>query len=306
MTLEQHLERWLCRQFGREAGERLFPAMHEFYRLCGVRRSEFMGWTQVELDKKRYHRGLSPVGDVALTPAEAAARLADFERISRMVADCRQYVRPELSDALFAAIEYPVWATAAMNRKILGDSVESHRAYEEIQALTARYDALGGGKWHGLMDAAPRRLPVFEDVRGRLMVQGEGFKMRNACDYAEASEGVRTVQMLGHSMQAVALPKGGWLTYRFDVAQDGDYRVRTALVPTQPMDNGDLRYSVAIDDGEPVAWSLKEPFRSERWKLNVLDGQTSREVKVRLTKGRHTMTIRALDEHIVVDQWSVE
>ena len=62
-TLTKHLESWLCRQFGQEAGKRLLPVMHEFYRLCGERRPEFMGYTQVELDKKKYPRGLSTVGD---------------------------------------------------------------------------------------------------------------------------------------------------------------------------------------------------------------------------------------------------
>lgn len=31
---------------------KLLPAMLEFYRLCGIRKPEFMGWNQVELDKK--------------------------------------------------------------------------------------------------------------------------------------------------------------------------------------------------------------------------------------------------------------
>jgi hypothetical protein len=304
MTLEQHLERWLCRQFGKAAGRRLFPAMHEFYRLCGIRRPEFMGWTQVELDKKKYLRGLSTVTEVPLTAEEAAARLADFERIKATVGECRQYVRQELGDAYFAAIEYPVCAAAAMNRKILGDSAESHRAYEEIQLLTSRYNEMQGGKWRGLMDAAPRKLPVFDDVRAKLNdTKGTvPFVYLNACDYETASAGARVIQMLGHSMKAVALPKGGTLTYRLDIANEGDYTIVTALIPTQPNDNGDLRFSVSVDDGEETVYSLKEPFRSERWKQNVLNGQARRETKVHLAKGTHRLTIRALDDHIVVDQ----
>ena len=304
MTLEQHLERWLCRQFGKEAGERLFPAMHEFYRLCGIRRPEFMGWTQVELDKKKYHRGLSTVTDVPLTVEEAKARIADFERIKATVGECRQQIRQELADAYFAAIEYPVCAAAAMNRKILGDSAESHRAYEEILLLTSRYNEMQGGKWRGLMDAAPRKLPVFDDVRAKLNdTKGTvPFVYLNACDYETASTGARVIQMLGHSMKAVALPKDGTLTYRLDVANEGDYTIVTALIPTQPNDNGDLRFSVSVDDGEETVYSLKEPFRSERWKQNVLNGQARRETKVYLAKGTHRLTIRALDDHIVVDQ----
>jgi hypothetical protein len=302
-TINDHHKGWLCRQFGKEAGERLFPVMHEFYRLCGMRRPEFMGWTQVELDKKKYPRGLSLVSDIPLTVQEAAVRMADYKRIKTTVQECRPLVRQELHDAFFAVIEYPVSAAEAMNCKILSDSTESHRAYEEIQSLTRQYNELCGGKWRGLMDAAPRKLPVFEDVHGHLTgIPTNTINTINACDYTEVSEGARTIQMLGHSMKAVALQKDGELTYRFDVGEDGDYIIRTALIPTQPNDNGDLRFSVSIDGQEPIVYSLKEPFRSERWKLNVLSGQAVRDTKAHLSKGGHTLTIHALDNHIVIDQ----
>ncbi len=305
-SINDHYKAWLCRQFGKEVGERLFPAMHEFYRLCGIRRPEFMGWTQVELDKKKYPRGLSLVSDIPITAQEAVIRMADYERIKTTVQECRSLVRQELQDAFFTAIEYPVSAAAAMNRKILSDSTESHRAYEEIQLLTKQYNELRGGKWRGLMDAAPRKLPVYEDVHGHLTgIPTNTINTINACDYAEVSDGARTIQMLGHSMKAVALQKDGELTYRFDVEKDGDYIIRTAMIPTQPNDNGDLRFSVSIDGQAPVVYSLKEPFRSERWKLNVLSGQAVRDTKAHLSRGGHTLTIRALDDHIVTDQISI-
>ena len=301
-SLGQHLRSWLCRQFGKEAGERLFPVMHEFYRLCGIRRPEFMGWTQVELDKKVYPRGLSPVSDIPLTPQEAATRIADFERIKTTVSESRSLIRQELQDAFFAAIEYPVSAAAAMNRKILCDSTESHQAYEEIQLLTRQYNELCGGKWRGLMDAAPRKLPVYENVHGHLTgIPANRVNTIHACDYAEVTGNSRTIQMLGRSMKAVSLQKNGVLTYRFDVEEEDDYVIRTALIPTQPNDNGDLRFSVGIDGQEPTVYSLKEPFRSERWKENVLNGQAVRDTKAHLSKGSHTLTIRALDNHIVFD-----
>ena len=207
-TINDHYKAWLCRQFGKEAGRRLFPAMHEFYRLCGIRKPEFMGWTQVELDKKQFPRGLSQVSEVPLSPQEATTRLADFERIKATVMESSAYIRPALKDAFFAAIEYPVSATAAMNRKILCDSAESHRAYSEIQSLTKQYNEMRGGKWHGLMDAAPRRLPVFEDVHARLTGQAANIIMTlNACNYEKTSAGSHTIQMLGRSMNAVALQK---------------------------------------------------------------------------------------------------
>ena len=302
--INDHYQAWLCRQFGEEVGERLFPVMHEFYRLCGIRRPEFMGWTQVELDKKKYHRGLSSVTDVPLTPQEAAARIDEFEHIKTVVYDCRNDIRQELRDAYFAAIEYPVYATEAMNRKILGDSINSHQAYEEIQSLTKQYNELRGGKWLGLMDAAPRKLPVFEDVHGHLTGKPENIITSfNANDYTEVSEGSQIIQMLGQSMNSLALPKDGKVSYRFKVESEGEYTVRIALIPTQPIGrNGDLRFSVCIDGESPVVFSLKEPFRSEEWKQNVLRAQALRNFDIRLSAGNHIITIQALDDHIVLDQ----
>ena len=302
-TLTKHLESWLCRQFGQEAGKRLLPVMHEFYRLCGERRPEFMGYTQVELDKKKYPRGLSAVGDIPLSAIEAAQRLSAFQHLKAEIMAIRMLVRSELNDAFFAAIEYPVSAAAAMSTKILSDSIESHRAYEEIQALTKRYNEMNGGKWRHLMDAAPRKLPVFDNVHAQLTGADQPCIMTlKAADYQSASNGTRIIQMLGHSMNAVAMPKDGYMTYDIMIEDEGDYILQTALIPTQPNDDGDLRFCVSVDDRQSVVYSFKEPFRSERWKQNVLSGQAVRNTKVHLHQGHHTITVCALDNHIVFDQ----
>ena len=311
MTIEQHLERWLCTQFGNEAGKQLFPAMKELYRLCAIRKPEFMGWTQVELDKKKYPGGKSRVADIGLTRQEAAERLEAFGRLKAIVDKCRLLIRPELSDAYEAHIAYPIYAAAAMTRKIVSDSATSHLAYEEIVALTQRYNALANGKWNGLMDAAPRQLPVFEDVCGRLS-DDEPFDgiACNAVDYNAASKGCQSIQMLGHSMNAVAIPKGGELIYEFDAPLPLEGQVEailyTAMTPTQPNDKGDLRYSVQIDDQQPVVISLKEKYRSEFWKLSVLRGQALKQTPVKVSKGRHSLKIKALDDHIIMDQWMLD
>ena len=305
-TLQQHYKAWLCRQFGKEVGEMLLPAMAEFWRLCGERRPEFMGWTQVELDKKKYNRGLSNVEIVDFTAEEAATRLAAFDSIKATVEECRKMIRPELSDAYFAAIEYPTFAAAAMSRKILSKAEESHLAYQEIQDLTARYNQMNGGKWDGLMDAAPRKLPVFEDVHATLVDNKPTILLcRNAADFDNATNGATPIQMLGHSMNAVALQKNGKLTYTFTVDESQHYRIITKLIPTQAVDNGDIRYSVSIDGQAPVIYSLKEPFRSEEWKQNVLRGQTIRYLDAELSAGSHTLIISAIDEHIVFDMWEL-
>ena len=325
-TVEAHLERWLSTQFGAETGHAIAPAMRELCRLNAIRRPEFMGWTQVELDKRKYPGGKSVPSKTELTREEALERMDDFARIEAIVDSCGKGVPERLQDAYFAHVLYPIHAAAAMTRKMLSDS---DLDYSEIQALTERYNTMNGGKWKGLMSASPRNLPVFTPeahtecgeglrVQGSglrsqdsgLRIQDSGFKIqcvaRNACDYDRSSGGCTVIDMLGHSMKAVALTKGSVLSYDFDSPEEGDAVVRIAMIPTQPSDRGDLRYEVRIDDGAPTIISLKEPYRSEGWKRNVLRCQALKETLLRLTKGRHTLYIKALDEHIVVDQWMVD
>ncbi len=357
-TLNDHYQAWLCRQFGMEVGRQIFPAMQKFYQLCGERHPEFMGWSQVELDKKLYDRGLSPVRNTEFSLTafgnELDRYLADYATIVKEVKEASRKVSPELQDAYFAAIQYPVLAAEAHARKILwaqkarslangstqkgmfdGNAqlyvavAKSQQAYQEIQELTQYYnEKMTGGKWCRSMDMRPRDLPVFaapnlptllndtqmkewlakttDDATSHAL-DLEGCIARNAADYQQASAGTETVQMLGHSMNAVSMPKGGTLSYEFTTEKEADAILRVALIPTQPNDGGDLRFSVSVDGAEPVVYSLKEPFRSEQWKLNVLRGQAMRSLNLpHLKKGKHQLVIQALDSHIVVDQWMID
>lgn len=57
----------------------------------------------------------------------------------------------------------------------------------------------------------------------------------------------KTIQALGHSMNAVSLPQGSSLTFEFDCPWEGEAVLSTAVIPTQPNDKGDIRFSVSID-----------------------------------------------------------
>lgn len=355
-TINDHYKAWLCRQFGNEVGEKLFPAMHEFYRLCGQRRPEFMGWSQVEVSKTTYDRGLSQVRNTGFSTQafgnELDRYLERYEAVCQTVKEQEGKIRPELKDAYFAAIKYPVLAAAAHATKILeaqrarqyangstkGDMFESQqhlytavaksqKAYQDVRELTRIYNKdMANGKWDRSMNMRPRDLPVHgapllptlltdKEVEEYLAkapkrehhpIKAEGVVVRNACEYDKVSSGAETVQMLGHSMNAVALPKNGELTYSFTTDREGPSVLRVAVIPTQPNDGGDLRFSVSVDGDEPTVYTLKEPFRSEQWKLNVLRGQALREMKLNLNRGNHTLKIKALDNHIVVDQWMID
>jgi hypothetical protein len=310
-----------------------------------------MGWTQVELsDRKAYPRGRSHVIDTEFSESEFGNEmdryLLDYAAVCKTVNEVETRIRPELKDAYFAHIKYPVMAANAMAEKMLfaqkarskyqgqtdkamegradymqATAAASMHAYREIQALTNQYNALSGGKWKGLMNMMPRDLPVFnpptlpylpEDLSLQAPAlnsskpKGNDFVARNACDYQSAAGKVSAIQMLGHSMNAVSIPKGSELVYEFTTEKEGDATLFTAMIPTQPNDKGDLRYQVLIDDQEPVTISLKEKYRSDFWKLSVLRGQALKQTPVRVTKGKHTLKLKALDDHIICDQWMLD
>ena len=354
-TIGSHLQRWLCTQFGQEVGQKLFPAMYEFYHLCAIRKPEFMGWTQVELDKKVYPRGLSQVTGTEFTnefDGELRRYLSAYEHICLIVKEAERLVRPELKDAFFAHVKYPVLSARAMAVKMLEAqearskyqgqtekamegredymlraSARAIQAYREIQNLTTYYnDTLASGKWKGIMNMMPRDLPVFTPPSVPYLPKADyqpGYGdylthpamptdaiARNACRYQSATAGVQPIQMLGHSMKAVSIPKGGEVVYEFDTSNyrkgEGDAVLYTAMIPTQPNDKGDLRYQVTLDDQPPVVISLKEKYRSDFWKTSVLRGQALKQTPVKVQKGRHTLRVKALDDHIIFDQWMLD
>ena len=212
---------------------------------------------------------------------------------------------------------------------MLEAAARAMQAYREIQRLTDCYnDSVAHGKWKGIMNMMPRDLPVFypptvpylpehDDVSDYSAYPAEAAQpgdaiARNACQYSRATDGCHTIQMLGHSMNVVSIPKGGELEYEFTVNGEmrtpgsGEAVLYTAMIPTQPNDKGDLRYSVQIDDGQPVVISLKEKYRSDFWKQSVLRGQALKQTAVKVGKGRHTLRVKALDDHIVFDQWMID
>ena len=357
-TLERHLYNRLKRDFGKSAADILLPAMKEFYRLCGIRKPEFMGWTQVELDKRKYYRGWSPVVNTEFSQKEFGNELQryldDYARLCLLVDSAEGKVADSRKDAFFAHVRYPLCSAAAMSVKmleaqkarmlypgitderlytrhdsLLASCARSMAAYNTIRKLTNHYNnTMSDGKWRQSMSLNPRDLPVFfpptlplwvddADVDSLAAlpcnpalplddIRDSTFIASNASYYLSATPGTHVVQMLGHSMAALALPRNATVTYRFNTESEGKAVLRMALIPTQPNDSGNIRFSVSIDGAEPIVCSLKEKYRSETWKLNVLRGQALKTFDISLSKGTHTMTVTAIDDHIVLDQWMID
>ncbi len=123
----------------------------------------------------------------------------------------------------------------------------------------------------------------------------------NAFVFTKAVTTATPIQALGHSMKAVSLPKNQSLVYDFECPWEGEALLKVAVIPTQPNDQGDIQFRVRLDDGNPQICSY-----SESWKLNVLRGQAIRQTKQYMTKGKHTLVLTALDDHVVIDQWMLD
>lgn len=148
---------------------------------------------------------------------------------------------------------------------------KSQAAHQRIRQLTDYWNnEMADGKWKHTMCWNPRELPVFyaprlpglltDDEVARYSFErrpkaaplgksdDHSYVARNASQYDRADSGVEIVEMLGHSQQAVSLPKGKSLSYDFTTELSDSCLLRTAMIPTHPMDkNGDVRYAVSID-----------------------------------------------------------
>ncbi|MBP5419055.1 MAG: glycosyl hydrolase 115 family protein [Bacteroidales bacterium] len=338
-TLNNHMQNWYTREFCSEQAKAIVPIMREYYRLTAIRKPEFMGWNQVELSKTTFDRGLSPVRNTEFTDAfggETERYIAEYKAIADEAFRIAKNTDNNNYDKFFAFVKYPINSAALMAEKMLyaqkarqteGEerdyySTKSLAAYNHIQFITSHYnEGLSNGKWNGLMCSAPRDLftfypPLLPSLQVNYNYNNgdtafskptENFIARNASSFNASQGNICTIDMLGHSMSAVAVDKNGHIDFDFET--DNSYenaQLYVAVIPTQPNDTGDIRFSVAIDNGEEHIISIKEPFRSERWKTNVLRGQALRSIDVNIPAGKHKLTLRALDDHIVFDQWMLD
>ncbi|MDO4801948.1 MAG: glycosyl hydrolase 115 family protein [Prevotellaceae bacterium] len=315
-NLTTHLQKWLCRDFGNSIGIQLTPILEEHFRLCSLRKPEFMGWCQTELDKDLYKNGRSPVAVPDWSETECDKFINSYTLLSQKVSQIEKLIPSSLSDAYFATIKYPVCATAAQAIKRIEnfrDFSKSSAAHNEIIRLTDKYNHLSGGKWQWIMNCNVKEMPVFaEPAPTTQTLHPIHYKVEQNYTSSDArcSFNPQPVEMLGHTSKALPIPKGEELSFTIEIPESGKYTISTAMIPTQCSDRGDIRFSVVVcndsdTDSHSKTFSLKEPFRSEGWKQNVLNGQAVKSFDIELEKGTKIIKIKALDEHIIFDELNV-
>lgn len=179
-------QQWLEREFGVELAKQISPLLNEYYRLANIRKPEFMGWSRVEEYSPAAKNGRTPVIDTQFNPYifgdEIYNRLAQYSLIAREVESLEKKVPQDKKAAYFQLVQYPVCASAEMNKKLLYAqkarlyaslnlpvaneyAQKSRNAYNTMAALTHTYNRdLMNGKWEGMMDMKPRNLYVFEQA----------------------------------------------------------------------------------------------------------------------------------------------
>lgn len=212
-------------------------------------------------------------------------------------------------------------------------------AYNKLKQLNAYYSRIRNGKWkdfiltNGAEMQAPQipgtlpgadikrlKLDAFDrsnDLKPLSVVTGD-IIAKNAYEWSKATESplaqaaVRGAEkitvrpLLGHSGKAVKLPKGASLSYDFYCDKSGDARFTIAAIPCFLNAVKDMRVSVSIDRGEPVICQLKEVYNSKDWQFDLWRGQTLKSFYVTLPGGSHNVTIKALDDNVMIDQWVLD
>jgi hypothetical protein len=154
---------WATETFGETLGAQIAEIKTQYFHLTAAGHAEHIKWNTYSI-------------------AEMEERIAAFEALAQKMKAVEAQIPARLQDAYFELIAYPVEATWAMNRKILGAklsfeyaalgqkdaaldiSLDAQQAYQLIQDLTYKYNkVIAGGKWDGMMDYAPRNHSFFYD-----------------------------------------------------------------------------------------------------------------------------------------------
>ena len=174
-AVENYRKQFYKAIFGKDFAEQISDLKANYYSLAFERKPEFMGWSQTE--------PTTGINQTAYDPFrfsdEIDSRIQEYELLEVQV-DCIKKLLPkQFHSAFMQLVEYPVITSSKMNKKFLYKdkalkySLQSRKsashyrtlakqAYEDIQLLTKNYNELSQGKWKGIMDMKPRRLPVFD------------------------------------------------------------------------------------------------------------------------------------------------
>jgi hypothetical protein len=297
---------WATRNFGPDVAGQIASVMDEYYRLNFAVKPEHILAAHLSSE--------SP---------SAGDRLKRFDSLVQKTDAIYAQIPPDLRDAFFETVVYPVRCSAAMNRKWLsGDPAAQQAAYDEIQLETSYYNQhLAGGKWKNMMSADSRNRPVYQQPQSRQSGNAVGWIGAASGDLSFEAErpnrqiapvgfAWKTIAGLGISNDSIALlptdkidTNSARLEYDFSTAEAGAAKILVYCVPTHMIHAGlHVRYSVSIDGGLPNVVDLETREFSPEWGENVLHGTAMGNSQQQITAGRHTLRVSPLDPGMVFDK----
>lgn len=325
--VESYLSRWINSQFGDNLGRKILPIIKEYYRLTNIRPTAYMAMPYGDWE---FHSG--EFGN------ELEQYLYDFDQLKAQTDLLERSIPTTLKTTYRQSIKLPVYIAALTAEKELEAQEARHiarpglfqkddeakaaaalslTAYQKLKAIlpSAAAPALPGTLSNteikeSLKDAFDRT----EDLKPLTYSQTKDIIAKNAYQWTSTSLGdnkhsngaITLLPYLGHSMKAVALPQGASLNYVVNTEVEGDARFTIASIPNYQDFKGDMRVSVSIDHAEPVVISLKDNYNHSDWKMDVWRGQIRKSFFTTLSKGNHSIEIKALDDNIILDQWALD
>ena len=312
-SLDKHLKTWLQREIDKKYANDLLHIMNEYYRLAYIRKPEFMGNTRTEESNPAY----KIVSDLPWSEQQINQRITDYQAIENQVKKISANIPESKKSAWFQLIEYPVVASAEMNKKILYGQLARHgkadwslsdKAFDEIVTLTKQYNELNGGKWKYMMDFQPRKQAVFsklphDTISTPLLQSPTIFLLFNGIDYKKFQVTKPVVLGHGYERKAICMEKNTTVDYVFKAKAGKKITIQIALAANHPVEGKNIRFSVSIDNDAEQVIDFRTEGRSEEWKLNVLRNQAIRKIDFEFKNaGKHILKIKAIDEAVVVDQ----
>ena len=304
--VEKHLENFLAREFGAAAAKELLPVVNEHYRLAFIRRPEFLGNTRTEeRDRKRWNT----ITDLPWSDEYVKARIDDYKGLSDRVEAVAATIPAERADEYFQLVKYPVQAAAQMNDKFLygqlarhgkADWSRSKAAYDSIVALTEIYNK---GKWRGIMDMKPRKLPVFDPLTPDTCAETPHPALRSIALDSHIGKAIEHPG-LGRSGKAIELPKGEAVSFDLGKLKGDSVTIVLSFLPDHPIVDGEgLKVAVSLDGSGEQTADYSTQGRSEEWKENILNMRAQRRFTFPL-KGRkaHSLSITARTEGVILDE----
>ncbi|MDE1177514.1 MAG: glycosyl hydrolase 115 family protein [Edaphobacter sp.] len=326
------LERWFAEQFPvtedhvkpSAFASQMAQLMTRYYQLNFIRKPEFMGFNGYNDGVRRtsfnpYAWGTVPPehGSLANQNTDRSQHWRELRHTEQALA---QHLPEAYKNAFFELVKYPIEAAAQQNFKFLetdrsflssapnlpqpledptAAAREAHTAYDEIQQLTAQYNALADGKWDGMMSSHPRNRHVFEmpatgpassgttestppswapqsasAAASTISIAAAHFNRRLDTDVASwtviphlgisnEADGPASVVVFGSPGLLANQPapaKSPWIEYDFTAKTSGPATLALHLLPTFPVDSEhQLRFAVAIDHQPPIELDAAAP-----------------------------------------------